>query len=69
MCNFVTPEQIEQAAKQRGIGMVAVCREAGVSFSTYSRWRARKCEPTLGVYRRLLVAVGIVEGVQPGSVA
>ncbi len=37
--------------------MAEACRRAGISQSTFTRWKAGKTEPTLDVYRKLYLAV------------
>ena len=56
MADPLTPTAIEAAARARGITIAEVCRRAGVSPSTFTRWKGGKTEPTLGVYRRLQAA-------------
>lgn len=52
----MTPEEIVEAAKARGLSMSEVFKAAGISHSTFSRWKAGITEPTLGVYRRIVDA-------------
>lgn len=59
MSILLTPDQIEVKAAACGKSMAAVCREAGIAQSTWSRWRRGETEPTLGVYRRLCAAVSV----------
>ncbi|OUJ03177.1 hypothetical protein HK14_03160 [Acetobacter cibinongensis] len=56
MHTLLTPQQIEQAAKENGLSMQQVCVSAGVAFSTFTRWRQKKTEPRIGIYRRLVNA-------------
>jgi transcriptional regulator with XRE-family HTH domain len=67
MADSLTPQEIEAAAVAAGISMAEVCRRARVAPSTFSRWKAAKTEPTLGVYRRLRAAAlgGDAEPVSP----
>jgi transcriptional regulator with XRE-family HTH domain len=65
MAELLTPSDIEQLARKAGKSMADVCREAGVAPSTFSRWKAKQTEPTLGVYRRLCAAVAAPEASCP----
>lgn len=53
---LMTPQQIEEMAKENGLTMQQVCRTAGVAFSTFTRWRQKKTEPRIGIYSRLVDA-------------
>jgi predicted transcriptional regulator len=57
MDDLLTPADIERLAREAGISLADACRRAGIAQSTFSRWKAGKTEPTLGVYRRLRDAV------------
>lgn len=59
MHDLLTPGEIEARAVARGQTMAEVCRAAGVAPSTFTRWKAGRTEPTLGVYRRLVAAVTV----------
>ncbi|RVT90738.1 XRE family transcriptional regulator [Rhodovarius crocodyli] len=56
MAPLLTPADIEARAASCGKSMAQVCREAAIAPSTFSRWKAKKTEPTLDVYRRLVEA-------------
>lgn len=58
MHELLTPQDIEARAAKAGRTMTDVCRSAGVAPSTFTRWKAGQTEPTLGIYRRLVAAVG-----------
>lgn len=58
MENPLTADVIEARARARGMSMLEMCRAAGIAASTFTRWKAGKTEPTLGVYRRLCEVVG-----------
>jgi transcriptional regulator with XRE-family HTH domain len=55
--NLLEPAEIEALAGQAGFSMAEVCRRAGISQSTFTRWKAGRTEPTLDVYRKLHQAV------------
>lgn len=56
MSDLLTPDDIERMAREAGKTIKAVCEEAGVAQSTFSRWRRGHTEPTLDVYRRISAA-------------
>lgn len=58
MPDLLTPADIERLAAAAGRTMAAVCRDAGVAPSTFTRWKNGTTEPTLDVYRRLVQAAG-----------
>ncbi len=51
-----TASEIETRAKALGRSMTAVCREAGIHWSTWYRWRAGTTSPSIDVCSRLLDA-------------
>jgi transcriptional regulator with XRE-family HTH domain len=58
---ILTPAEIETVAKAHGLSMISVCKEAGVSYSTFTRWKTGATEPTLNVYRRIFDAAHRIE--------
>jgi transcriptional regulator with XRE-family HTH domain len=61
MHDLLSPDQVEALAAERGRSMVEVCRDAGIAFSTFSRWRAGETSPSIEVYRRLCTAAATVK--------
>ena len=55
--DVLEPSEIEALAGQAGLSMAEACRRAGISQSTFTRWKAGRTEPTLDVYRKLYLAV------------
>jgi transcriptional regulator with XRE-family HTH domain len=65
---LLSPTAIEALAAQANLSMAEVCRRAGVSQSTFTRWKAGKTEPTLDVYRKLCAAIPPTAApTEPGS--
>lgn len=60
--DVLEPSEIEALAGQAGLSMAEACRRAGISQSTFTRWKAGKTEPTLDVYRKLYLAVSPTGG-------
>lgn len=58
MTDLLTPADIKRLASERGMTMAAVCAKAGIATSTFSRWQAGKTEPSIGVYRQIVDAIG-----------
>lgn len=56
MPDLLSPQDLEAAANAKGKSMAQVCREARVSPSTFTRWKAGVTQPTLRIYRLLLAA-------------
>jgi len=54
---LLTPAEIENRAKSAGLTMDAFCKRAGISFSTFSRWRAGQTVPSIVVYERMVGAL------------
>lgn len=52
-----TPDQIEAAAKSKGLSIAALCRRADVDGTAFHRWRAKKNVPNLATVQRLLDAI------------
>lgn len=51
-----TPEDIENACRERGISVAALCRKAGVNQSIFVKWKAGKTI-TLESARKLVGAL------------
>lgn len=58
MDELLSPEDVERLAAERGIPLREVIARAGIAHTTFYRWKARKTEPTLDVYRRIRDALG-----------
>jgi lambda repressor-like predicted transcriptional regulator len=56
-----TPTEIEAMAEAAGKSMASVCREAGIAYSTFRRWKAGVTDPGLSVYRRLVACASKTE--------
>jgi len=69
MLQLMTAEEIEGLAAKAGLSMAEVCRRAKIAPTTFTRWKAGKTEPTLGVYRRLCAAVERPAALQPERAA
>lgn len=54
MERIVSAAEIEERARRKGLSMMQVTKRAGIAHSTWTRWRAGKSRPTLGVYELLL---------------
>jgi transcriptional regulator with XRE-family HTH domain len=50
---------IEQLAKERQISMAQVCREAGISQTTFQRWK-KGGDTTIGTYVALVTAIDVL---------
>lgn len=50
-------DDLQREATLAGITMVAVIRRAGVSDSTFYRWKGGHTRPSLDVYARLVAAL------------
>lgn len=61
MANRLTPADIENLARSKGMSMAEVCRRAGVAPSTFSRWKLGHTKPMVDSYDRV---AAIVEGKQ-----
>lgn len=53
MRDTLSPHDIEQIADNAGSSIAAICRDAGVARSTFSRWKAGQTSPSLAVYARI----------------
>lgn len=40
MRDILSPRDIEQIAEDAGTSITAICREAGIARSTFTRWKA-----------------------------
>jgi transcriptional regulator with XRE-family HTH domain len=61
MSDLPTAVEIETRAKNAGLSMRETCIAAGVSQSTFSRWKANATTPNLGTLTRLAEAIGAAE--------
>jgi DNA-binding XRE family transcriptional regulator len=50
-------DDLESSARLAGFKMPAVCKEAGVAPTTYTRWKKRKVEPKLSTANKLTAAL------------
>lgn len=57
MLTIPTPSDIEGAAKEAGLSIVDLCREAEIAPSTFSRWKAGRTSLTTGACQRLVDAI------------
>lgn len=64
MHDLMTPQQIEEMARQNGLSMRQVCQVAGIAFSTFTRWRQQKTEPRIGIYARLVIAASAPKSIE-----
>lgn len=53
----LTAADIERLAAERGRTMQQVCADLGIAYTTFWRWKAKRGEPSLTVYRRFRDAV------------
>lgn len=65
MIHIVTAAEVEERAKKAGKSMAEVCRLAGIAQSTFTRWKAGRTEPTMGVLRRIAQVLGEVTEASP----
>lgn len=61
MTMILTPCEIEARAHSANANALDICRRAGISYSTFTRWRSGKNEPQLAVYRRIMNALLEIE--------
>lgn len=52
-----TPEQIEAAARAKGLSIAAMCRRADLDPSAFQRWKAGRNAPTVATVQRMLDAI------------
>jgi len=57
MDNILSPYALQQLAKDNGRKIAECCHEAGISFTTFWRWKERGAKISLENYQRLLAAV------------
>lgn len=57
MHDLLSPAEVERLAGEAGLSMAEVCRRAGIAQSTFTRWKAGRTEPSIGVYRRIVQAM------------
>lgn len=50
---LLSPSDVERLAAEAGVSLPDLCGRAGISHTTFYRWKAGKTEPTLDVYRRI----------------
>lgn len=53
MRDTLSPQDIELIAEQARTSIAAICRDAGVARSTFTRWKAGQTSPSLAVYTRI----------------
>lgn len=53
MHELLSPEDVERLAAAAGLSITTVCARAGISHTTFYRWKSGKTGPTLDVYRRI----------------
>lgn len=57
MHDLLSPADVERLAGEARMSMAEVCRRAGIAQSTFTRWKANRTEPSIGVYRRIVAAL------------
>ena len=57
MSPLPSPSELEARAKSAGMSMREVCRSAGVSPSTFSRWKSGATSPTFAAFSRMVGAI------------
>ncbi|WP_159259991.1 helix-turn-helix transcriptional regulator [Komagataeibacter xylinus] len=57
MTKFLSADDVEAAAKRRGLTIPMLCSEAGVSHPTFYRWKAGAHTPTLKTYQKIIAAL------------
>lgn len=55
---ILSPQQVEDLARENGKTMAEVCAEAGIAVSTFWRWKTGRNSPALDVYLALVRAAG-----------
>lgn len=55
--NIPSAEDIESAARDAGTTVTALCRDASVSRSVFTRWKSGGGDPTFDTVRRLIAAL------------
>lgn len=53
MDELLSPADVERIAAAAGLPLKDLCTRAGISHTTFYRWRAGKTRPTLDVYERI----------------
>lgn len=59
---LLSPSDVERLAIEAGVSLPDLCSRAGISHTTFYRWKAGKTEPTLDVYRRIRDALKFLKG-------
>jgi transcriptional regulator with XRE-family HTH domain len=57
MDSVLSPQGMEQRARDAGLSMVEVCNRAKIAHSTWSRWKRGRTTPLLAVYQRLIAVI------------
>ena len=52
-----TPNDIEQAARAKGLSIAAMCRRADVDATAFHRWRAGDGAPNMATVQKMLDAI------------
>lgn len=61
MMNLLTPAEIEKRAYDARLSMAEACRRAGISHSTWMRWKSGDTNPSIAIYERLVKATSMPE--------
>ncbi|UPO80331.1 XRE family transcriptional regulator [Parasaccharibacter sp. TMW 2.1888] len=57
MSKILTISEIERRARSCGISRSELCERAGISPSTYTRWKNGTSTPLVKTYERLIAAI------------
>jgi predicted transcriptional regulator len=60
-----TPDQIAEAALEKGLSIGALCRRADVDAAIFYRWKAGRSSPTMRTIQKMLDAINdapVVDG-------
>ncbi|MDE2468211.1 MAG: helix-turn-helix transcriptional regulator [Bradyrhizobium sp.] len=55
--DLLSPKEIERLAGERGMSLPELCRAAGISHTTFYRWKAGKTVPSIDIYKRICDAL------------
>lgn len=56
-----TIQEVTKRAANIGVTMKALCYRAGISNSTFTRWKSGRSEPLVSSYLRLIDALEVAE--------
>lgn len=52
-----TPEEIEKAAKAKGLSIARMCRLADIDATAFHRWKADQNSPNVATVQKMLDAI------------